>query len=209
MGHGDCADENKGGELGGGEKSGGGGRQVNVGQTLYVKNRTEWRRWLRAHHKTATEIWLIYYKKESGKPRIPYNDAVDEALCYGWIDSILKPIDKMKYAQRYSPRKKTSRLSDMNRERVRRLIQSGRMTKAGLAAIEHTGKGAAKLPDDIVERLREDPVTWRNFQRFPASYKRIRIGWIAAARARREVFDQRLRYFLKMTKLNKRFGMVQ
>lgn len=182
---------------------------MRVGKTLYVKNRTEWRRWLATHHKSAAEIWLIYYKKASGKPRIPYNDAVDEALCYGWIDSLLKPIDAHKYAQRYSPRKKTSKLSDMNRERVRRLIKSGRMTKAGLAAIEHTAKGSARLPDDIVERLKEDRVTWRNFQRFPASYKRIRIGWIAAARHRREVFEQRLRYFLKMTKRNKRFGMVQ
>ncbi|HYU28472.1 MAG TPA: YdeI/OmpD-associated family protein [Gemmatimonadales bacterium] len=182
---------------------------MKVGKTLYVKTRKEWRAWLARHHKTAREIWLIYYKKESGKPRIAYNDAVDEALCYGWIDSLLKPIDKMKYAQRYSPRKKTSRLSDMNRERVRRLIQSGRMTKAGLAAIEHTGKGTAKLPADILDQLKRDPTTWKHFQRFPASYKRIRIGWIAAARARREAFDQRLRYFLKMTKQNKRFGMVQ
>ena len=145
----------------------------------------------------------------SGKPRIPYNDAVEEALCYGWIDSILKPIDERKYAQRYSPRRKTSRLSDMNRERVRRLIKSRRMTKAGMAAIEHTGKGPAALPADILARLKKDPTTWKNFQRFPASYKRIRVGWIAAARHRRAVFEVRLRYFLKMTKQNKRFGMVQ
>ena len=182
---------------------------MKVGRTLCVKNRSEWRRWLAKHGKTAAEIWLIYYKKKSGKPRIPYNDAVDEALCYGWIDSLLKPIDEHKYAQRYSPRKKTSRLSDMNRERVRRLIKSRRMTKAGMAAIEHTGKGPAALPADILARLKKDPATWKNFQRFPASYKRIRIGWIAAARHRREVFEVRLRYFLKMTKQNKRFGMVQ
>ena len=182
---------------------------MKVGKTLYAKNRKEWRSWLAKHGKSASEIWLIYYKKASGKPRIPYNDAVDEALCYGWIDSLLKPIDAHKYAQRYSPRKKTSKLSDMNRERVRRLIKSGRMTKAGLAAIEHTGKGSAKLPADILRRLKEDPTTWKNFQRFPASYKRIRIGWIAAGRHRPEVFKQRLGYFLKMTKQNKRFGMVQ
>ena len=182
---------------------------MKVGKTLYVKNRKEWRSWLAKHGNSATEIWLIYYKKASGKPRIPYNDAVDEALCYGWIDSLLKPIDKHKYAQRYSRRKNTSRLSDMNRERVRRLIKSGRMTKAGVAAIEHTGKGAANLPADILDRLKKDPTAWKNFQRFPASYKRIRIGWIAAARHRREVFEQRLGYFLKMTKQNKRFGMVQ
>ena len=182
---------------------------MKVGTTLYVKTRVEWRRWLRANHKTATEIWLIYYKKISGKPRIPYNDAVDEALCYGWIDSLVKPIDERKYAQRFSPRKKTSRLSDMNRERVRRLVKSGRMTKAGLAAIEHIGKGPSTLPADILERLSQDENVWRNFQKFPASYKRIRIGWIDAARARREAFEQRLRYFLKMTAQNKRFGMVQ
>jgi uncharacterized protein YdeI (YjbR/CyaY-like superfamily) len=182
---------------------------MKVGRTLYVKTRAEWRRWLRAHHKTAPEIWLIYYKKESGKPRIPYNDAVDEALCYGWIDSLVKPIDAKRYAQRYSPRRKTSRLSDMNRERVRRLIKSGRMTKAGMAAIEHVGKKTAVVPADIVRVLKRDPTTWRNFQRFPASYKRIRIGWIEAARPRREAFNQRLAYFLKMTKQNKRFGMVQ
>src|SRR6058998_1168623 len=126
---------------------------MNVDKTFYATNRREWRGWLSKHHRTAPEIWLIYYKKVSGKPRIPYNDAVDEALCYGWIDSLLKPIDQHKYAQRYSPRKKTSRLSDMNRERVRRLIRSGRMTKAGMAAIEHTGKGPAKLPADILKRL--------------------------------------------------------
>ena len=182
---------------------------MKVGKTFYAKNRQEWRRWLAKHHKTASEIWLIYYKKDSGKPRIPYNDAVDEALCFGWIDSILKPIDARKYAQRYSPRKKTSRLSDMNRERVRRLIKSGRMTKAGLDAIAHTGKGSARLPADILARLKKDPTTWKNFQRFPASYKRIRVGWIHAARHRRAAFEQRLKYFLKMTAQNKRFGMVQ
>ena len=182
---------------------------MKVGKTLYVKTRTEWRRWLLKNHQSATEIWLIYYKKVSGKPRIPYNDAVDEALCFGWIDSLVKPIDAHKYAQRYSPRKKTSKLSDMNRERVRRLIKAGRMTKAGLAAIEHTGKGRSNPPTDILERLKADPTTWKNFQKFPASYKRIRVGWIDAARHRRAAFEQRLRYFLKMTAQNKRFGMVQ
>jgi len=182
---------------------------MKVGKTFYAKNRREWRRWLAQNHKSTPEIWLVYYKKASGQPRIPYNDAVDEALCFGWIDSTLKPIDEHKYAQRYSPRRKTSKLSDMNRERVRRLIKARRMTKAGLAAIEHTGTGRSTLPADILARLKADPTTWKNFQKFPASYKRIRVGWIDAARHRREVFEQRLRYFLKMTAQNKRFGMVQ
>src|SRR5256885_3438097 len=110
---------------------------MEIGTTLYVKGRREWRAWLARHHQTASEIWLIYYKKESGRPRIPYNDAVEEALCYGWIDSILKPIDSRRYAQRFSPRRPRSRLSEMNRERVRRLIAAGRMTRAGLERIKH------------------------------------------------------------------------
>ena len=72
---------------------------MEIGTTLYVTNRRQWRTWLARHHKTASEIWLIYYKKHSGKPRIPYNDAVEEALCYGWIDSLTKPMDEYRWAQ--------------------------------------------------------------------------------------------------------------
>ena len=190
---------------------------MKLGKTFYVKRRREWRAWLAKHHGTAPEIWLIYYKKHSGKPRIPYNDAVEEALCYGWIDSITKTVDGDRWAQRFSPRRPTSRLSAMNRERVRRLIASGRMTKAGLQRIEHVFDERSdtkqqrdwELPKDILRRLMRDPATWKNFQRFPQSYKRIRVGWIAAARRRPDVFKQRLAYFLKMTAQNRRFGMVQ
>jgi len=194
-----------------------GGRRMQLGKTFYAKNRREWRAWLSRHHKTAPEIWLIYYKRNSGRPRTPYNDAVEEALCYGWIDSILKPIDADRYAQRFSPRRPTSRLLAMNRERVRRLIASGRMTRAGLKRIEHVfdprrdtkPKLKWEIPSDILRRLQRDAAAWKNFQRFPASYKRIRVGWIAAARPRKEAFEQRLRYFIRMTARNKRFGMVQ
>ena len=183
---------------------------MNVGKTFYAPDRKTWRVWLSQHHKTAPEIWLVYYKKGSGKPRIPYNHAVEEALCYGWIDSILKPIDDRKYAQRFSPRRSTSVLSAMNRERVMRLIKAKKMTKAGLDSIAHVfDRKKANIPKDILARLKRNPVVWKHFQRFPASYKRIRIGWIDAARHRRVVFEQRLAYFLKMTAQNKRFGMVQ
>jgi len=115
-----------------------------------------------------------------------------------------------------SPRRPTSRLSEMNRERVRRLIAAGRMTRAGLARIAHVfdhRKDTRKrlkweIPKDILKRLKRDPKTWKNFQRFPESYRRIRIGWIAAT-TRRDTRAQRLAYFLKMTARDKRFGMVQ
>jgi uncharacterized protein YdeI (YjbR/CyaY-like superfamily) len=189
---------------------------MRIGKTFYAPSRREWRRWLARNHDRAAEIWLVYYKKGSGKPRIPYNHAVEEALCYGWIDSILKPIDGKRYAQRFSPRRSTSRLSPMNRERVRRLIAAKRMTRHGLARIAHvfdhrkdTRKTPAwRVPADILRALKRDPTTWKNFRRFPESYKRIRIGWIAAT-TRRDARVQRLAYFLKLTAQNKRFGMVQ
>jgi uncharacterized protein YdeI (YjbR/CyaY-like superfamily) len=190
---------------------------MKLGRTLYVKNRREWRAWLAKHHRTAPAIWLIYYKKHSGKARIPYNHAVEEALCYGWIDSQTKPVDGNRWAQRFSPRRPTSRLSEMNRERVRRLIAAGRMTKAGLERLKHVFDRVThtrkrlkwEIPKDILRRLERDVTIWKNFRRFPESYKRIRIGWIAAARHRPDILEQRLRYFLKMTARNKRFGMVQ
>ncbi len=109
--------------------------RMNIGKTLYVKNRAEWRRWLAKHHKTAKEIWLIYYKKATGKPTIPYDHAVEEALCYGWIDGMDKGMDAERYAQRFSPRKPGSTLARSNQTRIARLKRQHKMTKAGLAAL--------------------------------------------------------------------------
>ena len=108
---------------------------MKLGKTLYVTTRQAWRSWLAKHHATEKEIWLVYHKKHTGKPSIPYNDAVEEALCYGWIDSQTKGIDKDSYGQRFSPRKPSSQWSETNKERVRRLIKAGKMTPAGLAAL--------------------------------------------------------------------------
>ncbi|MCX6138582.1 MAG: YdeI/OmpD-associated family protein [Ignavibacteriales bacterium] len=187
---------------------------MKISETLYVAVRKEWRSWLKANAKEKSEIWLVYYKKGSGKPRIPYNDAVEEALCFGWIDSILKPIDEEKYAQRFSPRKPGSRLSAMNRERIRRLVRSKKMTAAGLKAVQHAIKEPAAevsfvLPPDICAALKADKKAWINFRKFPKSYKRIRVGWIEEARHRPAIFRQRLNYFVVMTVKNQRFGMVQ
>jgi uncharacterized protein YdeI (YjbR/CyaY-like superfamily) len=183
--------------------------------TFYAKNRREWRAWLSKNHKTANEIWLVYYRKETGKPRVSYNDAVEEALCYGWIDSIIRKVDDERFAQKFSPRRPKSVLSQMNRERVRKLIANKKMTKAGLAAIAHVYDpeddevDAFEVPKDILKELKSDKGTWRNFQSFPDEYKRIRVAWIDAARVRPEEFEKRLRYFLKMTKQGKRFGYVK
>jgi uncharacterized protein YdeI (YjbR/CyaY-like superfamily) len=182
---------------------------MDIGETLYVTERGDWRAWLRKHHRKAPEIWLVFYTKASKKPSLPYNDAVEEALCFGWIDSIVKKLGAESRAQRFTQRRPGSPLSEMNKARVRRLVAQKRMTKAGLEAIGGLPDEPFEMPEDIIEALKADKETWRNFEAFPESYKRIRVGWIDAARVRPEFFKQRLDYFLKMTKQNKRFGMIQ
>jgi uncharacterized protein YdeI (YjbR/CyaY-like superfamily) len=192
---------------------------MEITKTLYVKNRNQWRAWLQKHHEKEKEIWLVYYKVNSSKPRIPYNDAVEESLCFGWIDSIVKKIDDEKFCQRFTPRKNGSNWSETNKERVRRLIKQGKMTPAGMAKLgdefmsrksnNKVKSNRLTIPSDILEALKQDEQRWKYFARFPLTYKRIRISWIDAARHRPDIFQQRLRYFLKMTSKNKRYGMVQ
>lgn len=187
---------------------------MEISQTLYVVDRKDWRAWLRKNHNKEPDIWLIFYRKDSGKPRLPYNDAVDEALCWGWIDSTVKTWDEESFAQRFSPRRKKSVLSDMNRERVHRLMKKRLMTKAGLKALEglfdpNEKLEPVKLKPDIEKALKEDPEVWKNYQAFPESYKRIRIGYIEHVRDRPEQFRSSLKHFIKKTKKNKKFGLVR
>ena len=182
---------------------------MELGKTLYVKDRAKWRAWLAKNHDKEAEIWLIAYKKHTGKPSIPYNDAVEEALCYGWIDSIMKRVDDDRTAQRYTPRRPKSNLSATNKERVRRLIDQGKMTAAGLSKIKEQLEEAVPVSSDIMKALKQDQTVWKNFQNFPESYKRIRVGWIEGARNRPDVFKTRLNYFIKMTAKNKMYGMVK
>jgi uncharacterized protein YdeI (YjbR/CyaY-like superfamily) len=182
---------------------------MDVGETLYVSDAGDWRAWLTEHHATKPEIWLVYYTKVSGKPSIPYGEAVDEALCFGWIDSIVKKHGPQSRALRFTPRRPRSKLSPMNAERVRRLLQAGRMAPAGLAVVGDVLDEPFVIPDDILEALQANELAWRNFQAFPESYQRIRVGWIHGSRNRSEVFQQRLDYFIRMTAQNKRFGLLQ
>src|SRR5512132_3621352 len=112
------------------------GRGMDMRKTLYVTDREKWRAWLAKHHRSETEIWLVYYKKQSGRPRIPYDHAVEEAICFGWIDSIVKRLDDERFAQKFTPRRDSTRWSALNKRRLRKLIREGRMTEAGLAKID-------------------------------------------------------------------------
>jgi uncharacterized protein YdeI (YjbR/CyaY-like superfamily) len=188
---------------------------MKLGRTLVVRDRRGWRAWLAQHHATRREIWLVYFTKASGRARIPYNDAVEEALCYGWIDSIMKRVDDERFAQRFSPRKATSQLSPLNRERVLRLIARRQMTRHGLAAIAHVFDPKKKsqrfvISADIRRALQANRAAWANFQKFPAVYQRIRVGYVHHSRRHgEEAFRRRLAHLVKMSAANKRFGIVR
>ncbi|MGB2906524.1 MAG: YdeI/OmpD-associated family protein [Candidatus Aminicenantaceae bacterium] len=189
---------------------------MDIGKTLYVTDRKDWRDWLARNHMTESEIWLVYYRKLTGKPRIPYNDAVEEALCYGWIDSQQKGIDEERFAQRFSPRRPKSALSEMNRERIRRLIEGKKMTASGLEAVAHVfdaekdREESFTIAPDILHELKMDNQAWANFQQLPEGYKKVRIGFIESRRRHgEEVFQKSLRHFIKMTAKNKSFGMLK
>jgi len=108
---------------------------MEIGETLYVTTREQFRAWLEKHHASKKEIWLINYKKATGRPSIPYVDAVEEAICFGWIDGLEKSMDAERYALRFSPRRPKSNWTETNKERARRMIAEGKMEKAGLAAL--------------------------------------------------------------------------
>lgn len=182
---------------------------MNIGKTFYAKNRGEWRNWLEKNHSKELEIWLIYFTKDSGKKFVDYDSAVEEALCFGWIDSTIKKLEEDSRVQRFSPRNPKSNWSETNKERVRRLIKKGKMTNPGLDLVPDLSVESFKIPADILKELKKDSDTWKYFEQFPDSYKRIRIGFIEMGRNRPDVFKQRLGYFLKMTKRGKRYGSVQ
>jgi uncharacterized protein YdeI (YjbR/CyaY-like superfamily) len=183
---------------------------MNVTQTLYVTNPKDWRKWLKQNYKTEKEIWLVYYKKTSGKPRIEYNNAVEEALCFGWIDSTVRKLDEERFAQRFTPRKPGSGYSQANKERLRKLIADGKVMKDVLALLGDLANELAEqkleIPDDILKAIKSNKEAWRNFQEFSDGYKRIRVAFIDGARNRPDEFRKRLNYFIKMTEKNNQFG---
>ena len=168
---------------------------MEITETLDVRTRAAWRAWLAKHHAAKREIWLVYHKKGSGKPRVAYGDAVEEALCYGWIDSTVKTIDAARYAQRFTPRKKGSNWSTPNLIRVKRLVASGLMTPAGAVHLpsaqaakqyhaEHSKRVTASTvaPRDFSAALKENASAARQWRVLTAGYRRLYVRWITEAR---------------------------
>lgn len=174
--------------------------------TLYVSERGAWRAWLEKKFTSEPEIWLVYPKKSSGRPCILYNDAVEEALCFGWIDSKIKTLDEHNRIQRYSPRRPGSGFSQPNKERLRWLLDSNLIHPTVVPTAREVLSEEFVFPPDIVEAIKRDSRAWENYRRFSDAYKRIRVAWIDGARERPVEFEKRLNHFLKKTRENKQIG---
>ena len=170
---------------------------------VYASERHQWRDWLSENFETATEIWLVFPLKETGEKCLSYNDAVEEALCFGWIDSIIKHIDPLHRAQRFTPRRMTSKYSRPNIERLIWLENHKMLHPEIRKNVFELITAPYEYPADILEVIQNDPVAWKNYQKFLDSYKRIRIAYIDAARKRPLEFKKRLDNFLLKTRENK------
>jgi uncharacterized protein YdeI (YjbR/CyaY-like superfamily) len=179
---------------------------MEITHTLYVTTREAWREWLQANYQSEAEIWLVGYRKGSGKPNLPYNAAVEEALCFGWIDSIQKNLDAERYAQRYSPRKRGSPYSQTNKERLRKLIAQGKVLPEILETIDQDEIEAFEFPADILARLQANPEAWENFQSYSGAYQRIRVAYVEARRDQPEEFNKRLENLICKTAEDRQFG---
>lgn len=181
-------------------------KMADLSEILEVNDRAEWRRWLRSNYRNSTGIWLVYYRKSSGRERIAYNDAVEEALCFGWIDSNIKSIDEQRFAQRFTPRKPGSPYSPANKERLRGLIAEHKVAKSVLATLGDLKEPRLVVAKDILEAIKANRAAWANYRQFSPGYRRIRIGYIEGARRRPAEFQKRLRHFIEMTAKGRQFG---
>ena len=181
----------------------------------YAANRSEWRAWLEQNHATEQEVWLVYYKKGAGKPSATYMESLEEALCFGWIDSIIQKIDEEKYARKFNPRRAGSKWSELNKHLVAKLVKEGRMTEAGFASVDF------KLPDPDATRPKRAPLplpewlktgrktsssAWENFNRLPPSHQRNYIGWISDAK-KEETRQRRIQEAIERLEKNQKLGL--
>ena len=180
-------------------------------------NRNEWRVWLENQHRTKKEVWLLHYKKQAKKPFLNHTEAVEEALCFGWIDSKLKKIDDDRFVLKYTPRKPKSVWSKINKEKAEGLMQSGKMTQAGLEKIEeakrqglwdiaYTNKVRERIPADLTQALQADQIAWENFQQFANSYRNMYCGWVRGAKTI-ETRKKRISEVVRRSRLNKKPGI--
>ncbi len=170
---------------------------------LYCRSRKTWRRWLEKHFETDREVWLVFPLKASGEKGVSYNDAVEEALCFGWIDGRTGTLDEGHMVRRFTPRRRGSGYSRPNIERLIRMESMGMIHPRVRDKVEEVINRPFVFPKDILRAIRKDEEAWKNYQTFSEPYKRIRIAYIDAARRRPEEFEKRLRSFIDRTRKNR------
>jgi len=180
--------------------------------TLDVRTRAAWRAWLRKHHREAAEIWLVFHKQHTGKPSVDYEAAVEEALCFGWIDSLVRRLDDDRFARKFTPRTAESRWSASNLRRYASVEARGLLTAAGRAR-PPTGRIAVApprrewvLPAYLKRALKANPRAWRHFEQLAPSYRRKYVGWVDSAK-RAETKARRLREAVQRLARGEKLGL--
>ncbi|MBE6817998.1 MAG: hypothetical protein E7517_02405 [Ruminococcaceae bacterium] len=172
-------------------------------ELFFCSERAQWRAWLGENYDKKEEIWFVFPTKEAGEPCISYNDAVEEALCFGWIDGRAGSLDAQHHIRRFTPRRPGSPHSRPNIERLIWLYERDMIAPQLRENVESVIREPFVFPEDILSALRADKTVWENYCAFSAPYKRIRIAYIDAARKRPEEFRKRLKNFIEKTRQNK------
>ena len=187
-------------------------------EIVKVKNRAEWRAWLAANYDKETKVWLVYYKKKTGKTAVEYGASVEEALCYGWIDSIIKKLDDTKYARKFTPRRESSKWSPSNKKRAERLIREGLMTEHGLKKVEAAKRSGNwdkpvqkpeltyEMPAEFAEALRKNERAKETFEGLAPTYQKQYLGWIEVAK-RPETREKRIKESIRLLAKGKKLGL--
>jgi len=191
---------------------------MKMGNQFHAGTRTQWRAWLEENHATESDVWLVFYKKHTGQPCIAYDEAVEEALCFGWIDGVLQKIDEETYARRFSPRREGSNWSALNKRRAMNMVQQGKMTEAGAAKLSfsdfdddyrRTLQRKAEdlaIPEYFEQALNSNKQAHENFTKLAPSYRRRYLLWIADARTD-ETRNRRVAEAIRLLEENKKPGM--
>ncbi len=181
-------------------------------KTVDARSRQQWRKWLADHHKSESEVWLIFHKQHTGVPSIEYLDSVDEALCFGWVDSLIRRIDEARYARKFTPRRPDSKWSTANRNRYAELKATGRLMPGGLDRPPTNKSGdaprpsASALPTYIQDALKKSAAAQRFFESLAPSYRRLYIAWIDSAKQHATKL-RRLHEAIRLLAAGKKLGM--
>jgi uncharacterized protein YdeI (YjbR/CyaY-like superfamily) len=180
-------------------------------RTLDVRTRAAWRRWLAKNHASSPGIWLVRHKQHTDVESMPYEDLINEALCFGWVDSLVKRLDDSRYAIKVTPRKPTSKWSDINRKRWKKLQAAGLLAAPGLAAAPTANTYAPRprvpeLPAYFAKALKANPQAWQNFQALAPTYRRNFVVWVHIAK-RPETRERRIRESIELLATGKKLGL--